>query len=82
MDSAQPKQQERRSAMIDNIVIRDATIDDLPAIVDIYNSTVSGRMATADTEPVTVQSNNGFTNIPHTSGRFGLRNMKEKYAAG
>jgi L-amino acid N-acyltransferase YncA len=56
MDAAQLKQRERRSTMIDKIVIRDATIDDLPAIVDIYNSTVSGRMATADTEPVTVQS--------------------------
>lgn len=32
--------------------IRDATIKDLPAIVDIYNSTVSTRMVTADTEPV------------------------------
>jgi phosphinothricin acetyltransferase len=56
IDSAQLKQRERRSAMNDSIVIRDATIEDLPAIVDIYNSTVSGRMATADTEPVTVQS--------------------------
>lgn len=26
---------------------------DLPAIVDIYNSTIPGRMVTADTEPVT-----------------------------
>lgn len=33
---------------------RDANIDDLPVIVSIYNSTVAGRMVTADTEPVTV----------------------------
>jgi L-amino acid N-acyltransferase YncA len=38
------------------ITIRDAKISDLPAIVDIYNSTIAGRMVTADTEPVTVES--------------------------
>ena len=35
---------------------RDATIDDLPRIVEIYNSIVAGRMVTADTDPVTVES--------------------------
>src|SRR6476660_3826555 len=35
---------------------RDATIDDLPRIVEIYNSIVEGRMVTADTDPVTVES--------------------------
>lgn len=35
---------------------RNATLDDLPDILDIYNSTVPGRMVTADTEPVTVES--------------------------
>src|SRR6478735_96167 len=35
---------------------RDATIDDLPAIVAIYNSTVPSRMVTADTTPVSVES--------------------------
>jgi L-amino acid N-acyltransferase YncA len=39
-----------------DILIRDAEIKDLPAIVEIYNSTVPGRMVTADTEPVTVES--------------------------
>lgn len=33
-----------------------AVKEDLPAIVDIYNSTVSGRMVTADLEPVTAES--------------------------
>ena len=37
-------------------VHRLATRDDLPLIVDIYNSTVASREVTADTEPVTVQS--------------------------
>jgi phosphinothricin acetyltransferase len=38
------------------MIIRDATIADLPAIVEIYNSTVAGRMVTADTEPVSAGS--------------------------
>jgi L-amino acid N-acyltransferase YncA len=33
-----------------------ARFDDLPAIVAIYNSTISSRQVTADTEPVTVES--------------------------
>ena len=33
-----------------------ALISDLPKIVEIYNSTVAGRMVTADTEPVSVDS--------------------------
>ena len=39
---------------------RDATIDDLPRIVEIYNSIIAGRMVTADTEPVAVQSRIGW----------------------
>jgi L-amino acid N-acyltransferase YncA len=42
--------------LIKNVTIRDATIEDLPRIVEIYNSTIAGRMVTADTEPVTVKS--------------------------
>ena len=33
-----------------------ATRDDLPRIVEIYNSTVASRMVTADLEPVSVES--------------------------
>ena len=40
--------------MMSTLTIRDAQLDDLPAIVEIYNSTVAGRMVTADLEPVTV----------------------------
>ncbi|MEH7107542.1 MULTISPECIES: GNAT family N-acetyltransferase [Bacillaceae] len=42
--------------MFADFTIRDASLDDLPAIVNIYNSTISGRMVTADLEPVTVES--------------------------
>lgn len=37
------------------LLFSNATIDDLPEIVSIYNSTIASRMVTADTEPVTVQ---------------------------
>lgn len=37
-----------------NSRIEDATPADLPAIVDIYNSTIAGRKVTADLEPITV----------------------------
>jgi len=35
---------------------RNATLDDLPTIVAIYNSTIASREVTADTEPVSVGS--------------------------
>ncbi len=38
------------------MTVRSARLDDLPAIVAIYNSIVPGRMVTADLEPVTVAS--------------------------
>ena len=38
------------------MTIRDATAADLPAIVAIYNDAIPGRLATADTEPVSVAS--------------------------
>jgi len=43
-------------------VHRLARRDDLPVIVDIYNSTIASREVTADTEPVTVESRVGWFN--------------------
>lgn len=37
-----------------NMYIRPACFEDLPVIVAIYNASIPGRLATADTEPVTV----------------------------
>jgi L-amino acid N-acyltransferase YncA len=37
------------------MTLRDATEADLPAIVEIYNATIPGRMVTADTEPVSAE---------------------------
>lgn len=42
------------------LAYRDATLDDLPAIVAIYNSTVPSRRVTADLEPVSVESRNAW----------------------
>lgn len=39
-----------------SLIFRDADISDLSRIVEIYNSTVSSRMVTADIEPVSVES--------------------------
>ncbi|MDB4868956.1 MAG: N-acetyltransferase [Cohnella sp.] len=36
--------------------VTDAIVEDLPAIVEIYNSTIAGRKVTADLEPVTINS--------------------------
>jgi L-amino acid N-acyltransferase YncA len=40
--------------------IRLAVEDDLAAIVAIYNASIPGRLATADTEPVTVDARHGW----------------------
>ncbi len=38
------------------VIIRDATEEDLPAIVGIYNESIPGGAATADLKPITVES--------------------------
>ncbi|MDB6139126.1 MAG: Phosphinothricin acetyltransferase, partial [Verrucomicrobiaceae bacterium] len=38
------------------LLIRDATAEDLPRIVAIYNAAIPGRLATADTVLVSVES--------------------------
>ena len=43
-----------------SLAYRDATLDDLPAIVAIYNSTVPSRQVTADLEPVSVESRHAW----------------------
>lgn len=42
--------------MGNSLHLRDAQLNDLAEIVRIYNSTIAGRMVTADTEPVTTAS--------------------------
>lgn len=40
--------------------VRDATAGDLPTIVEIYNSTIPHRTATADTRPISVADREGW----------------------
>ncbi|WP_035021159.1 GNAT family N-acetyltransferase [Anoxybacillus flavithermus] len=40
--------------MLEDVTFRIASIDDLPTIVSIYNSTIPSRLVTADTEPVSI----------------------------
>lgn len=62
------------------VLFRDASIDDLPLIVEIYNSTVAGRMVTADTEPVTVESRIKWFN-EHTPDRRPLWMVEDNTGA-
>lgn len=41
---------------MEELTFRNATLEDLPKIVEIYNSTIASRMVTADTEEVSVES--------------------------
>ncbi len=40
--------------------LRPATMDDLAAIVEIYNASIPARIATADTQPVSLESRRGW----------------------
>jgi L-amino acid N-acyltransferase YncA len=42
------------------LLIRDAVEADLDSIVAIYNASIPGRLATADTEPIAVESRRGW----------------------
>lgn len=55
--------------MLGEITYRDASIEDLPVIVDIYNSTIPSRMVTADTKPVTVEERLAWFKEHNTSKR-------------
>src|SRR3954470_21764222 len=52
-----------------DLTLRDATIADLPAIVEIYNSTIASRMVTAELEPVTVEARRPWFDAHQTSRR-------------
>lgn len=53
----------------DTITIRDAGEADLPAIVEIYNSTIASRKITGDTEPVSVESRRSWFEA-HSPDRY------------
>ncbi len=49
--------------------IREATELDLPAIVEIYNASIPSRLATADLNPVTVESRLDWFKVHNSSDR-------------
>jgi phosphinothricin acetyltransferase len=49
--------------------LRDATPEDLPGIVAIYNSTIPSRQVTADLEPISVESRRGWLTAHAQAGR-------------
>lgn len=51
------------------LTIRDATRADLPAVVEIYNASIPGGMATADTSPITVASRHAWLAEHHPDER-------------
>ena len=51
------------------MVIRDAIETDLPAIVEIYNATIPSRLATADNQPVSVESRQAWFEAHHERDR-------------
>ena len=52
-----------------NLILRNATEADLPAIVEIYNATIPSRMVTADLEPVTVEARRPWLASHQTAAR-------------
>ncbi len=54
---------------MNQLKFRDALQQDLPRIVDIYNSTIASRMVTADTAPVSVASRQKWFDEHNSSKR-------------
>ena len=50
------------SSNVPTVIIRDAVTADLPAIIDIYNAAIASRTATAQLEPVTLESRKEWLN--------------------
>jgi L-amino acid N-acyltransferase YncA len=52
---------------IPGALLRDALESDLPRIVEIYNASIPGRLATTDTEPITIESRREWfaSHTPH-----------------
>lgn len=63
------------ASMNEKYDISDARLEDLPAIVNIYNETIAGRMVTADLEPVTVESRRKWFD-KHSADRYPLWVLK------
>lgn len=65
---------------MEELKFRNATLEDLPKIVEIYNSTIPSRMVTADTEDITVESRIQWFH-EHTSDRRPLWMIEDQQGA-
>jgi phosphinothricin acetyltransferase len=64
-----------------NLEFRYAVATNLEAIVDTYNSTISGRLVTADLEPVSVESKRAWFEAHHSQTRpLWVLNLDGNYA--
>ncbi|WP_374461487.1 N-acetyltransferase family protein [Chryseobacterium taeanense] len=54
---------------MEEIIFRNASFEDLPKIVEIYNSTIPSRMVTADTENVSIESKIQWFNEHNSENR-------------
>lgn len=63
--------------MRNDLTFAEAKLSDLVRIVEIYNSTIPGRMVTADLEPITVESRLAWFD-EHTPGHRPLWVLKEE----
>jgi len=64
------------------MTIRDATEADLPAIIAIYNATIAGRIAIADTERVSVESRYDWFHEHNPSARPLWVDVDDEVVAG
>ena len=60
--SSRTRNEQSSSASTETITIRDAEAADLPAILEIYNTAIATRTATAQLEPVTLESRKEWLN--------------------
>jgi phosphinothricin acetyltransferase len=63
-----------------DLIFKDASFQDLPRIVEIYNSTIPSGMVTADTVPITVESRFGWFSEHNAENRplLTIRNASEE----
>lgn len=67
---------------VNEIEVRAATVDDIPAIVDIYNHAVLHTTATADYEPVTVEARTAWLHDRNAKGYAVLAAVYEEKIVG
>jgi len=77
------QEREKTITAMDELIYRNANLQDLERIVEIYNSTISSRMVTADIEPVSVEAEyDGFVNTLPINALYGSSKTKNREIIG